>query len=59
MPPAGEKLTAGDMEIGEILSTYGLEGFALVRLDRLEQAKASLTAASMKVTVAIPEWLTP
>ena len=59
LPPAGEKLMADDMEVGEILSTYGLEGFALVRLDRLEQAKASLTAATIPVTVAIPQWLNP
>lgn len=57
LPPAGEKLMAGDIEIGEILSTYGLEGFALARLDRLEQAKASFTAVNMPVTVAIPGWL--
>ena len=57
LPPAGEKLMAGDLEIGEVLATYGSEGFALVRLDRLEQAKASLTAANMPLTVAIPEWL--
>jgi len=57
LPPAGEKLLAGDMEIGEILSTYGLEAFALVRLDRLEQNKASLKAGNIPVTVAIPEWL--
>ena len=57
LPPAGEKIVAGDFEIGEILSTYGLEGFAQIRLDRLDQAKASLTAANMPVTVVTPEWL--
>jgi len=57
LPPAGEKLMAGEFEVGEILSAYGLEGFVLVRLDRLEQAKASLTIANMPVTVTTPEWL--
>ena len=57
LPAAGTKIVAADVEIGEILSTYGLEGFALMRLDRLEQAKASLTAANMPVTVATPGWL--
>jgi hypothetical protein len=45
------------MEVGEILSTYGLEAFALVRLDRLEQGKASLKAGNIPVSVAIPQWL--
>ena len=57
LPPAGEKLMSGEVEIGEILSAYGSEGFALVRLDRLEQTKASLTVANIPVTVATPEWL--
>jgi tRNA-modifying protein YgfZ len=57
LPPAGEKLMAGDLEIGEILSTYGLDGFALMRLDRLEQTKASLMAANIPLTVKIPPWL--
>ena len=62
LPPAGERLVDGETEIGEILSSYGLEGFALVRLDRLERnrperGKASLRTANVPVTVAIPEWL--
>ena len=57
LPPPGEKLMAGDLEIGGIISTYGSDGFALMRLDRLEQAKASLTAASIPLTVMIPPWL--
>jgi tRNA-modifying protein YgfZ len=57
LPPPGEKLMAGDLEIGEILSTYGSDGFALMLLDRLEQAKASLIAASIPLTVMIPPWL--
>src|SRR5215469_11782525 len=55
LPPAGEKLMADNLEIGDVLSVYGSEGFALVRLDRLQQAKASLTIANMSVTVAIPQ----
>ena len=57
LPSAPEKIMAGSMEIGAIVSTYGLEGFALMRLDRLEDAKASLTAANLPVTITMPEWL--
>ena len=46
-----------DWGVGEILSTYGAEGFALVRLDRLDEAKASLTAGMIAVTLARPQWL--
>ena len=58
LPQPGAKIVSGDEDIGEIVSVYGAEGFALVRLDRLGQAKASLTAANMPVTVTKPEWLT-
>ncbi|HEY2836612.1 MAG TPA: hypothetical protein VGI89_08590 [Rhizomicrobium sp.] len=60
--PPGEKLMGGEVEIGDVLSIYGSEGFVLARLDRLERnrldlAKASLRIANIPVTVAIPEWL--
>lgn len=57
LPAAGEKVMAANTEIGEILSTYGLQGFALLRLDRLEEAKEKLTVGGMPVTVATPQWL--
>ena len=57
LPAAPEKIMAGGLEIGAIVSTYGLEGFALVRLDRLEDAKVSLTADNLPVTVTMPQWL--
>jgi len=46
-------------EIGEILSVYGLAGFALMRLDRLVEAKAPLMADNIAVTAFKPKWLEP
>jgi folate-binding protein YgfZ len=57
LPRAGAKIVSAGGEIGEIISTYGREGFALMRLDRLDEAKASLTADDLPVTVIKPEWL--
>jgi folate-binding protein YgfZ len=57
LPPAGAKIASDGTEIGEIVSTYGSEGFALIRLDRLEEAKASLTVDTMPLTIIKPKWL--
>ncbi len=57
LPPAGTAIASGTLEIGEIVSTDGAQGFALVRLDRLDEAKASLTADTLPVTLMRPEWL--
>jgi folate-binding protein YgfZ len=57
LPPVGTAITSDTLEIGEVVSTYGTQGFALVRLDRLDEAKASLTAATIAVTVTRPAWL--
>ncbi|HEX4118169.1 MAG TPA: hypothetical protein VHX99_05155 [Rhizomicrobium sp.] len=59
LPPPGTPVASGDTEIGEILSVYGSAGFALMRLDRLDEAKAPLTADNMPVTAFKPEWLEP
>jgi folate-binding protein YgfZ len=57
LPPAGVKIMSAGAEIGEIFSTYGREGFALMRLDRLGETKASLTADNLPVTITRPQWL--
>lgn len=57
LPPPGTAVTSGSSEIGEILSIYGSAGFALMRLDRLDEANAPLTADNMPVTAFKPEWL--
>jgi folate-binding protein YgfZ len=57
LPPAGTAIASDTLEIGEMVSTYGTQGFALVRLDRLDEAKASLTAGTIPVTLTRPAWL--
>ena len=58
LAPAGTPILGGDLEIGEIVSAYGARGFALMRLDRLEETSAPLTAGGQRVTLSRPEWLT-
>ena len=57
LPPAGTSILGDGIEAGEILSTYGSKGFALMRLDRLEAAKAPLTAGGIPVSIIKPQWL--
>ena len=59
LPPPGTAVTSDATEIGEILSVYGSAGFALMRIDRLGEAKAPLTADNMTVTAFKPKWLEP
>ncbi len=58
LPPAGTAVTAGEKSIGEITSVNGHEGFALIRLDRLEEASgAPLSAGGVELRLAKPAWL--
>jgi hypothetical protein len=58
LPASGTPLKAGAREIGEIASTYGTRGFALVRLDRLEEAgAAAIDAGGVTVGVIKPSWI--
>lgn len=59
LPPPGVKILSHASEIGEIVATYGLQGFGLVRLDRLAEAASGLTADGMPVTLTKPGWLNP
>lgn len=56
---AGAAITAGSQIIGEIASSYGTFGFALVRLDRLEEANDQplTTSDSIAVEMTKPSWL--
>jgi len=56
LPQAGA-LTRGGSEIGEILSSYGSQAFALVRLDRLAETQGDITAAEIPVALTRPTWL--
>ena len=59
LPSPGTAVMSDTTEIGEILSVYGSAGFSLMRLDRLVEAKAPLTAGNMAVTAFKPKWLEP
>jgi tRNA-modifying protein YgfZ len=58
LPPADTGVTANGHEIGTVTSAYGPRGFALIRLDRLEDAKTSTVEASgIALNVTRPSWL--
>lgn len=58
LPAPGTPLKAGTREIGEITSAYGMQGFALVRLDRLaEAADAAIETGGVTVRVIKPSWI--
>jgi tRNA-modifying protein YgfZ len=56
-PAQGTQITAGETNIGEVGSTAGVEGLAMVRLDRLEEARVAgvaLKAGDVAVDVTLP-----
>jgi folate-binding protein YgfZ len=54
---ADAAVSANEREIGTVMSTYGSRGFALIRLDRLEQAgDAETKAGSTPVRIVKPPW---
>jgi tRNA-modifying protein YgfZ len=57
LPPVGTAIIAGATDIGEIIASYGPQGFALVRLDRLAEAKGDAQAENIPVALARPSWL--
>jgi folate-binding protein YgfZ len=56
LPPQGA-ITRGGAEIGELLSTYGTRGFALVRLDRLDETSGDIHTGEIVVALNRPAWL--
>lgn len=60
LPPADTSVRAGEKDIGEITASYGDRGFALIRLDRLDEAQdAPVSAGSSAVELIKPSWLFP
>ncbi|SRR5579885_503666 len=58
LPQPGTAVMAGQTGIGEITSVHGTRGFALIRLDRLDETKGhALAANGISVKVAKPAWL--
>jgi folate-binding Fe-S cluster repair protein YgfZ len=56
LPHSGEVKDGGTV-LGELLSVYGAKGFALVRLDRIQEAKGQLTVEQIPVALTRPDWL--
>lgn len=57
-PPKGTAITSGEAQTGTMLSSQGSRAMALIRLDRLAEAKAPLLSAGVRVHVHKPEWMT-
>lgn len=60
-PEAGSEIFAGEKTVGRVGSSADGQGIALVRLDRVADAKAaglSLMAAGVEVTLKKPDWAT-
>ena len=58
LPAPETPITAGGHEVGTLQSAYGTRGFALVRLDRLDEAaSAPLAVAGTTVRIVRPNWL--
>jgi folate-binding protein YgfZ len=60
LPAHDTSVTANGVGIGEITSNHGGGGFALTRLDRLDEARdAPLLADGKAVILSRPAWLSP
>jgi len=57
LPAPGTPIRRGDAEIGELLSSYGHQGFALIRLDRLDESSGDIIAGEIPVALTRPAWL--
>jgi folate-binding protein YgfZ len=56
-PAPGTEIMMGEVSIGEVGSTAGSEGLAMLRLDRLEEARAegtAVTAGGVAVEATVP-----
>jgi folate-binding protein YgfZ len=57
LPPIGTEILDGTQSLGEIVSSYGSTGFALVRQDRLGADPGHVTAGDISVALIRPSWL--
>lgn len=57
LPAAGASVTRGGTDIGELVSVYDNRGFALVRLDRLEETSGDVRIGEIQVALNKPAWL--
>lgn len=60
LPPRDTSVTAAGRDLGEIASSHGTKGFALLRLDRLPEAGATgIETSGHPLEVHKPRWLFP
>jgi len=57
LPAAGTTRRRGGADIGELLSSNGMQGFALVRLDRLDESSGDILAGEIPVALTRAAWL--
>jgi folate-binding protein YgfZ len=57
LPAPGAGLTRGGTDIGELISVHGGYGFALVRLDRLDETSGDIRVGEIQVALKKPAWL--
>ena len=57
LPAPGTAVTRGGTEIGELTSNHDRRGFALVRLDRLDETQGEIRAGEIVVALKRPAWL--
>jgi hypothetical protein len=57
LPAPGAAVIRGGAEIGELISNHGARGFALVRLDRLDETQGEIRAGEIVVALKRPAWL--
>jgi hypothetical protein len=57
LPAMGTPIRRGGAEIGEMLSSRGTHGFALVRLDRLDESSGDILAGEIPIALTKPAWL--
>ncbi|MFO1122699.1 MAG: folate-binding protein YgfZ [Hyphomicrobiales bacterium] len=55
-PPSGSDIRSGDRMIGTLLSSAGMQGLGLIRLDRLAEATTPLLTDAVTVRVQKPAW---
>ncbi|WP_454848846.1 CAF17-like 4Fe-4S cluster assembly/insertion protein YgfZ [Rhizobium binxianense] len=59
LPGSGTEITAGGKPVGSLGSVAGLQGLAIVRIDRAGEAMASgipLLAGATPISLSLPEW---
>jgi len=57
LPAPGTAITRGASDIGELISNHGQRGFALIRLDRLDETTGEARAGEIVVGLKRPAWL--